>query len=160
MTKPTADIPDVAAILAPLLARVPAPRQPLLLAIAERMAAERYRGWAADASMAAHRSSLLECASREEQIAANVEALTPSAVAVQQEILTSNPDLAEINRTVFAGRPIADQMTIQAAGERAGAAAWQAFAAAAGPGAARDAFIACARLEEESAVVLDRILGR
>ena len=160
MSKPSTDIPDVAAILAPLLARVPAVRQPLLLAIAERMAAERYRGWAADPSMAAHRTSLLECAAREERIASTVEVLTPDAARIEREILTANPDLREINRTVFADRPIATQMAIQAAGERAGAAAWQAFAAAAGPGAARAAFLACASLEEESAVVLDRVLGR
>jgi hypothetical protein len=152
-------IPNVAEILAPLLARVPPARQPLLLAAAERMAAERYRGWANDPAYALHRASLLACAAREEEIATRVEALSPDARAVEREIVAKNPDLEEINRTVFAGRPIADQMRIQSAGERAGAAAWQAFAAAAGLTPAREAFLACARLEEESALVLDRILG-
>jgi hypothetical protein len=50
-------------------------------------------------------------------------------------------------------------MRIQAAGERAGAAVWQAFAADAAAQSTKDAFLACARMEEESAVVLDRILG-
>ena len=159
MTNPARSIPNVAEVLAPLLARVPPARQPLLLAIAERLAADRYRGWAADSGYAMHRTSLLACAEREERIAATVEALSADAERVKQEILAQNPDLQEINRSLFAGRPIAEQMLIQAAGERAGAAAWQAFAAAAGAGKARDAFMACATLEEESAVVLDRILA-
>jgi hypothetical protein len=152
-------IPNVAEILVPLLARVPPARQPLLLAIAERMAADRYRGWAEDPDCAAHRESLLACAAREEEIATRVEALSSDAASVKREIIAQNPDLQEINRTVFAGWPIEDQMRIQSAGERAGVAAWQAFAAAAGPTPAREAFLACARLEEESALVLDRILG-
>jgi hypothetical protein len=123
------------------------------------MAAERYRGWADDPAYAAHRESLSACAEREEEIASRVEALSPDAAAVEREIIAQIPDLEEINRTVFAGRPIADQMRIQSAGERAGAAVWQAFAAAAGLTPAREAFLACARLEEESALVLDRILG-
>ena len=159
MTTQSRSLPNVAEILGPLLARVPPARQPLLLAIAERLAAERYRGWAADAGYAAHRASLLACAEREERIAATAEALTPEPDKVQQELLAQNPDLAEINRSVFAGRPISEQMRIQAAGERAGAAVWHAFAAAAGAQSTKDAFLACARMEEESAVVLDRILG-
>ena len=159
MTTQSRNIPNVAEILGPLLARVPPARQPLLLAIAERLAAERYRGWAADAGCAAHRASLLACAEREERIAATVEALSRDAEKAKQEILAQNPDLSEINRSIFAGRPIPEQMLIQAAGERAGAAAWEAFAAAAGAQNAKDAFLACARMEEESAVVLDRILA-
>jgi len=159
MTDSKRSIPNVAEILAPLLARVPPARQPLLLAVAERMAAERYRGWANDPAYGAHRASLLACAVREEEIATRVEALSPDSETLEREIVAQNPDLQEINRTVFAGRPIADQMRIQAAGERAGAAAWKAFAAAAGATPAREAFLSCARLEEESAVVLDRILG-
>jgi hypothetical protein len=161
MTDSKRSMPNVAEILAPLLARVAPVRQPLLLALAERMAAARYRGWAEDPAYAAHRESLVACAEREEEIATRVEALSPDAAAVEREIIAQIPDLEEINRSVFADRPIADQMLIQSAGERAGAAAWQAFAAAAGePAPAREAYLACARLEEESALVLDRILGR
>jgi hypothetical protein len=159
MTDSSRNIPNVAEILAPLLARVPPARQPLLLAVAERMAADRYRGWANDPAYAAHRANLLACAAREEEIATRVEALSVDSAAVEREIVAQNPDLQEINRNVFAGRPVEDQMRIQAAGERAGAAAWQAFAAAAGSTPTREAFLTCARLEEESAFVLDRILG-
>ena len=123
------------------------------------MAAERYRGWAADPACAPHRSRLLSCAAREEEIATRVEALRADAKAVQQEILAANPDLLAINRDLFAKLSLADQMRTQAGGERAGAAVWRAFAERTKDPSARTAFLACAGLEEESALVLDDILG-
>ena len=152
-------LPNVAELLAPLLARVAPDRQPLFLAIAERLAAERYRGWASNPAYAAHRGRLLECSAREEEIARRVETLRADAAAVQQEIMTANPDLLDINRQVFADLSVADQMRTQAGGERAGAAVWRAFAAQTKDDRARATFLACAGLEEESAVVLDDILG-
>jgi hypothetical protein len=145
----------VAAILAPLLARVSREHQPLLLAIAERMAAERYRTWAAERRE--HQSDLLACARREEEIAGRLEALYPDAAAIQRDILANNPDLEHINRTIFAGRPLAEQFTIQAGGERLGAATWRAFARESS-GSSPRVFLACAELEEESARVLEAIL--
>jgi hypothetical protein len=153
-------LPNVAEVLAPLLARVPADRQPLLLAIAERLAAERYRGWAADPGYTADREALLRCAAREEEIAERIESLHKDATAVQREILTANPDLSEINRSVFAGLCVADQMRLQASGERTGAATWRAFAKRAQDAAVRSVFLECAGLEEASAAVLDEIVGR
>jgi hypothetical protein len=151
------NLPDVAAVLAPILERVRRERQPLMVAIAERMAAERYRGWAAEAADEAHRSQLLACARREEEIADRIEALYPGAAAVQREILTANPEVEGINRELFSGRPLSEQLTLQARGERLGAATWRAFAKEA-RGASRETFLACALLEEESAAVLDSIL--
>jgi len=160
VTVEKASLPNVAELLAPLLARVPRERQPLFLAIAERLAAERYRGWAANPAYAAHRSRLLACALREEEIAAHVEALRPDAKLIQQEILAANPDLMDINRDLFAKLSLADQMRTQASGERAGAGTWRAFAEHAKDPSASATFLACAKLEEESALVLDDILGR
>lgn len=154
------DLPNVAEILGPLLGRVEPERRPLLLALAERMAAERYRGWAEEVSDPAQRAELRSCADREEEIASRIEALTPDAAAVQRDIVAKLPDLDEINRSVFAGRPLADQFAIQADGERAGGATWQAFAAGTTDESARAAFLACADLEEMSARVLDGLLGR
>ena len=159
MTDKPKALPNVAELLAPLLARVAADRQPLFLAIAERLAAERYRGWAADPAYVSHREQLLECSSREEQIAKRVESLRPDAAAVQREIMLANPDLLDINRDVFAGMSVADQMRTQAGGERAGAAAWRAFAAQTPDQRARSTFLACAELEEKSATVLDELLA-
>jgi hypothetical protein len=151
------NLPDVAAVLAPILERVRREQQPLLIAVAERMAAERYRGWAAEAAHEAHRSQLLACARREEEIADRIEALYPDAAAVQREILTANPGLEGINRGLFSDRPLSEQLTLQARGERLGAATWRAFAGEA-RGASRETFLACALLEEESAAVLEAIL--
>jgi hypothetical protein len=151
------ELPDVAAVLAPLLARLPQERQPLLVAIAERMAAARYRGWAAEPEQAAHRSELLACAQREERIADRIEALYPDAAAAQREILARNADIEAINRDLFAGRPLSEQLLIQARGERLGAATWRAFARDASR-AFQEAFHDCALLEEESAAALEAIL--
>jgi hypothetical protein len=77
-------LPNVVEILAPLLARVPRQHQPLLLAIAERMAAQRYRAWAGERSE--HESDLRACAEREEEIAARIEALYPDDAVIQRDI--------------------------------------------------------------------------
>lgn len=63
------ELPDLVPILARVLQRVPPERQPLLIATAERLAADRYRAWADDPGMAHRRSLLLACAGREEEIA-------------------------------------------------------------------------------------------
>ena len=50
------------------------------------------------------------------------------------------------------------QFRIQANGERLGAATWRAFAKQESSSAARDTYLACAELEEASAVVLESLL--
>jgi hypothetical protein len=155
-----AALPDVAAILAPLLAGVAAAERPLLLAIAERMAAERYREWADGAGDAATRAGLLACAAREDEIAARVEAIHPDAADGQARLRAAHPDLARLNTSIFAGRPLAEQLAIQAGAERLGAATWRAFAAGRADDLGRDAFLACAPLEEANAVFLESLLAR
>ncbi len=152
-----ASLPDVAQVLAPILARVPRAQQPLLLALAERLAAVRYRGWAAQPELRAQRADLLACAEREERIAESVESLFPDAAAAQAEIRERNPDLEQINRDLFAARPLRDQLAIQARGEHLGATTWRSFAREADE-RRRERFEACACLEEESAAVLEGIL--
>jgi hypothetical protein len=156
----SAALPDVGMVLAPLLARVPRAQQPLLIALAERMAAERYRGWAAEWAEPEGRAALLGCAAREEEIAAEVEALFPDAAAVQRDLRAKHPELPELNRSLFAGRPLAEQLAIQANGERLGAATWRSFARHESDGARRAALLTCAELEEASARVLEGLLGR
>lgn len=155
-----AQLPDVGQTLAPVLARVPREQQPFLIAVAERMAAERYRAWAAQASLANDRAQLLACAEREERIAARVEALDPEAPAIQRDLLAKHPELPELNRSLFAGRPLAEQLTIQARGERLGAATWRSFARQESDAARRETLEACAELEEASARVLEAMLAR
>jgi catechol 2,3-dioxygenase-like lactoylglutathione lyase family enzyme len=154
-----AGLPNVALVLGPILARVPPEQRALLVAMAERLAAERYRGWAADPALAPHRASLLACAHREEEIARRVEALFPRAEGIQREILARNPDLTDINRDLFAGRPLVDQLAIQANGERLGSATWQSLAGQEADARRREALLSCAPLEEDSARSLDAILA-
>ena len=150
-------LPNVAEVLAAVLLRVPRERQPLLIAYAERLAAARYRTWAADPANVAWREGLLACADREEEIASRIEALYPDAATIQRAILADNPDLEQINRTLFAGRPFTEQFAIQAQGERLGAATWRAFAAHA-DASQRSVLLACAELEEQSALFLESIV--
>jgi len=108
---------------------------------------------------ATRKAELLACAAREEQIAGRIESLFSDAASIQREIMAANPDLGEINRRLFAGQPLAQQFSMQAQGERLGAATWRAAARRAAEPEARDTFLACAELEEESAVVLEAMLS-
>ena len=154
----TDEQPSLGRVLGRVLRQVPAPEQPLLIALAERMAADRYRAWADEPALAPHRAALLACAAREEDIAGRVEALHPGAAALQRAIRERHPDLVETNHRLFAGEPLRRQLAIQAEGERLGAATWRAFAAAHPDPAAASVLAACAPLEEESVLVLEAIL--
>ncbi len=151
-------LPDVAPALLQVLQRVAPAEQPLLIAIAERMAATRYREWAAAAGAVAQRDALLACAAREDEIATQVESLYPDAAAVQQRLRSDHPELDSITRAIFVGRPLEQQYAIQARGERLGAATWRGFAKHAGDEQRRATLLACAELEEASAVVLEALL--
>jgi hypothetical protein len=140
-------LPDIVEVLGPLLRRVPVEQQPLLIAYAERLAAQRYRGWAGQVAASERKSELLACAEREEEIARRIEGLYPEAATLQRTLVTCNPELAEINRSLFASLSIDEQFTLQARGERIGAATWRSFAARAGDTGNRDVFLSCAILE-------------
>lgn len=157
-THPT-DLPSIGEALGPLLQRVPQSQQPLFIAIAERMAAERYRDWAKSLAGQPSEFELRACAEREEEIARRVEALYPDAASIQREIRAAHPTLEQINRSLFADRPLAQQFAIQARGERLGAATWRAFAERETDAARGSVLLRCAELEEESALVLESMLG-
>lgn len=160
-------LPDVAKILGQVLQNIAPEQRPVLLAALERLAAERYRMWAnghldlADLADPAVKEGLLACAEREEEIARRIESLYPNATEIQNKLLADHPELLDLNRTLFKGRPIKDQFTMQAQGERAGAAAWKAFAAAATDPSARAAqelLQSCSPLEEVNAAFLQSLL--
>ena len=87
-----------------------------------------------------------------------MESLNPYASALQDKLLTGNPELLDLNRTLFKDRPLKVQFAMQAAGERAGAAAWRAFAAGASEPSARELLQSCSPLEQANADFLQTLL--
>jgi len=158
MTSDHTAIPDVAEILAGVLRNIDPNLQPLLLAKLERLAAQRYRTWASDHPDPAAKEGLLACADREEEIAGRVESLEPNASAIQVRLLSDHPELLDLNRTLFEGRPLKVQFAMQADGERAGAAAWKAYAAGASDPSVQKLLQSCSPLEQANADFLQTLL--
>ncbi len=149
-------LPSVAELVGPIIEKVEPDQQPLLIALAERIAARRYRSWADAIGDSADRDRLLACAEREEEIARRVEALFEDTSVVQSELLARYGGLEAAYCELFEGRPLIDQFSMQSRGERLGAATWRAFAARSDD-IVRDTYLECAKLEEESAVVLEEL---
>lgn len=154
------ELPSIAAILMPVVVRLPLRQQRLLIAHAERQAAEMYRSWAARVDER-ERNGLLHCAEREEDIAARVEALEPEADTLRRQLkATLPPDLDAQVRAVYAGRPLEEQWEIQRRAERAGKKTWENFAAAESDPTAQAVLRTCAAIEDESASFLATALDR
>ena len=152
------NIPNIAEILASALRGIDPGLQPMLLAKLERLAAQRYRTWATDQADQSVGDGLLACADREEKIAGRVESLEPNASAIQDKLLSDHPELLDLNRTLFEGLPLKVQFAMQAEGERAGAAAWRAYAAAAANLSVRELLESCSPLEQANADFLQSLL--
>jgi hypothetical protein len=153
-----AGVPNLPELLAGVLRNIDPKRQPLLLATLERLAAQRYRDWANDQLDSAVREGLLACASREEEIAKRVESLEPEASAIQADLLAEHPELLDLNRTLFEGRPLEVQFAMQAEGERAGAAAWARYAMLAPDESTRELLQSCSALEQANSDFLETLL--
>jgi hypothetical protein len=149
--------PNITDLLAGFLQLVPQEQQPLLVALAERMAADRYRSWAAQVPDPEHKSGLTACADREDEIARRIEALFSDAAAIQNDILARNPNLPEFTRSLLAPYSLGDQFALQAQGERLGAATWRSMARKTEDSKAAAVFLGCALLEEESADFLESL---
>jgi hypothetical protein len=158
MTEGQTILPNVAEVLAGVLRNIDPRLQPFLLARLERLAAQRYRTWAIDHPEQSVREGLLACADREEAIASKVESLEPNATAIQDKLLSDHPELLDLNRTLFEGRPLKVQFAMQAEGERAGAAAWRAYASAASDPSVQQLLQSCSPLEEANADFLQTLL--
>ena len=131
---------------------------PAVIALAERIAGERYRGWAEQVGDPETRVLLIACAEREAEIAARVEAVVPGASEVQAGVQASHPDLAQRYAALFEGLPLEEQFAQQARAERLGAATWRSVAAASASEQAK-VFHECAKLEEASAEVLEALVA-
>ena len=158
MTRDQSTIPNVAEILAEVLRKIDPTLQPFLLAKLERLAARRYRTWASSHPDQSVKEGLLACADREEEIASRVETLAPNASDIQDNLLSDYPELMDLNRTLFEGRSLKVQFAMQADGERAGAAAWRAYAAGASNLATRELLQSCSPLEQANADFLQTLL--
>ncbi|HKV41485.1 MAG TPA: hypothetical protein VJX67_19920 [Blastocatellia bacterium] len=150
--------PNIEEVLRQFVQLVSPEQRPLLIALAERMAAERYRAWAGTISDPAHQSGLIACGDREEEIARRIEALYPGAAAIQSDIVARNPNLADFSRSLFEPYSLNEQFALQAQGERLGAATWRSLAEKSEDPAAVEVLLSCALLEEESAVFLESLL--
>lgn len=144
--------------LQPLLAQVPEPHRPLLLALAERMAAGRYRVWAELPPHSHRRDGFVECARREEDIATRIESLFPDAAHIQDRLRDELPEFEDVNAAAFDGLSLTEQLTLQAEGERLGAATWRTMAATVDDGKTRSLLLSCAGLEDKNAEFLERML--
>jgi len=143
---------------APLLPHVAQEEVPMLIAMIERLAAERYRGWAAGTDDPIERAGLLACALREDEIAAFIESLEADATARIAALNERFPDLNARYDSVMAGRDRVEQLRIQAEGELGGADYMQQFAAASeGAVAARFASLACC--EEANSSYLSALIA-
>ena len=152
-------LPDIVAILRQALQPIDPAHQPVLLAALERAAGKRYRIWADAHPDADAKAGLLACAEREEEIARRIESLVPDAAAMQEKLLAAHPELLTLGRALFDGRSRNEQFTLQAQGERAGAAAWRTFAAAAADATAREVMQSCSPLEEANAEFLQALVA-
>ena len=152
------DIPNFARVLGPFITPIPDPSRPALLCHLERLAASRYREWADEASPE-DRDGLLACSEREEEIARRVTAHFPAQAsdgpAIEENLAGARAAYAE----VFEGKTLREKFYIQAGAERQGAAAWRLIASQQADEDVKNELEACAKLEEDTASHLEKLLG-
>lgn len=151
------ETPNFGALLLPVLSKVPADGRTRFLALLERTAAARYRGWATDMPAAAE--VLLACADREDAIADRIEAAFPIDAALLAELQTLLPEARDLYYGAFAGHPTESQLRMQADAELQGAAAWRSIAGRIDDPALIAALEACSAIEEESSRAVSALLA-
>src|ERR1051325_8664104 len=121
-------LPDIAAMLGEFIASVPEALRPRFLALLERAAGDRYEIWAKE--LPEHAAGLLACRGREIEIAETAERIFPLDTEARAKIDAPLARAKETYRGALAELSPRDQLRLQSNGERAGGAAWRAFAAA------------------------------
>jgi hypothetical protein len=141
----------------PLLPQLAEEEVPFILAILERIAAEKYRGWAEGSTDPVEREGLLACAAREDEIADFIESLNADSEIRVSELHGRFPDLRERYDSVMEGRSRQEQLRIQSEGELGGADYMRQFAdATAGAISAR--FASLAMCEEANSRFLSELI--
>ena len=150
--------PNIAALLAPVIAQLEGPEWPALLARLEHIAGNRYRAWAQRAPALAR--ELLACADREDDISARGAKLFALSDVQRARVDGLVPGVREAYAGLFAGLTLREELALQANAERQGAAAWRAISGQPVlPDPARAAIAELALLEEANATQLERLLA-
>lgn len=153
-----AQIPNFGALLTPVLSRVPDAARPRFLALLERTAADRYRGWAAELPDEAE--VLSGCAQREDEIADRIEALFTIDDDLLAELRALLPEARALYYAAFDGFSVEDQLRMQADAELQGANAWRSIARRVTDASVIDELDRCSAIEEESSRVVTELLER
>jgi 4-carboxymuconolactone decarboxylase len=152
------ELPDLADLVGTFFGQCSPTERRVLLAGAERLAAQQYRQWAEQAGDE-DRDGFLAAAEREERVADVLEKLTPDAAETARALDERFPMLPVAYRSMLQGRNLRDQFAIQSVAERAGGELLRAFAEREGDAEARDALLVAAGLEEANAGFLDALVG-
>ncbi|MEM8659283.1 MAG: hypothetical protein AAGF35_00235 [Pseudomonadota bacterium] len=144
-------------VLVPVLESAPAEDLPLLLAWLERLAADKYRGWAKQTQDEIEIKGLLECAYREDAIAEFIELVEPESESRTQALKAQFPDMEAMYDSVLAGQDRREQLRRQAEGELGGATFLRQFAQA-HSGAVAAQFEALAFYEEANSSFLSFLI--
>lgn len=141
----------------PLVPEIPEEQIPMMIAILERIAAAKYRGWAGSSEDPIERSGLLACEARELEIADFIESLYPDPTSVVDSITKKFPDLEARYDAVMAGRTREEQFRIQSSAELGGVDFMQQFASA-NSGAVAARFVSLASCEEANSKFLAALI--
>jgi hypothetical protein len=150
-------IPRFGELLAPFISQVPAEVKPRFLALLERGAAERYRGWAA--ALPQHAELLMRCAASEDEIADRIESVFGVPESLVEALHAPLPEATKTYYGVFDGMDVWDQLRVQANAERQGAQAWRTISAAISDERVLEQLTACSALEESAADALDELIA-
>lgn len=142
----------------PLVPDVPEADIPMLVAMLERIAAGKYRGWAATSTDPVERGGLIACETREIEIAEFIESLYPDSTSIIDSLNAKFPDLQSRYDAVMEGRSRLEQFRIQSEGEQGGADFMEQFASA-NVGAVAARFKSLAACEEANSKFLGAVLS-
>jgi len=161
MTKETAECAarKIVDLIGPVLAQLEEDARPVALALAERVAAERYRMWAKEVQDPETRRTLEQCARREDDIAARIESTVTDALAIQRKIAQTHPALAAEYLGLFDGMSLRSQFDFQASLQRATSASWRMLADTCTP-SIRSILLECSALSAATTSTLEAMVER
>ncbi len=149
---------SIAGAFEPLLPLVTAEEIPMVIAILERIAGDKYRMWAEQADNDIERDGLLACAQREDEIAIFIESLQTDPQSMIASLRERIPDFETRYDAVMDGLSRTEQLRVQSEGEMGGAGYMGQFAAAS-EGAVAARFESLALLEEANSKYLARLIS-